>query len=405
MIKTILRWIRKGYKKTITSIAFLPAIIAIIFLILSFLMVAFDFSETGKNIKSNLHWLSLKDASTARSICSAIAGGVISLAVFSFSMVMILLNQAASQMSNRILDKLIGNRFQQFVLGFYIGTIIYALYLLSTIRDINSGIYVPAISTYLLITLTIVDIFLFIYFLHYITDSVKYGTIIHRIYTNTKQQMKKDCPLDNSMEIPAILDGFEYGIPRSGIYQGFDQKNLLLLCEEEDLEIIMMPSIETYLVEGAPLFRTNKDLTKELALKIKSMMDIGSRQQMFGSYYTGMRHLMEIAIRALSPGINDPDTAIISMQALTDLLAYKAGHFSETVIKDANGKVRILVKEKTFTEIFEDCMLPIWDYGKNDRLIIKEMQQLMRQLKTHIDHHLIEELLIATKNFPMITVA
>lgn len=164
MVQDILKPIQIGYKKTVNSIAFLPAIIAVLFLLLSFGMIQFDFSETGKAIKSNLHWLSLKDASTARSICSAIVSGIISLAVFSFSMVMILLNQAASQMSNRILGKLIGNHFQQFVLGFYIGTIVYALFLLSTIRDINSGIYVPAISTYLLIVLTVFDIFLFIYF-------------------------------------------------------------------------------------------------------------------------------------------------------------------------------------------------------------------------------------------------
>ena len=195
MYQIVIRWFKITYKKIVTSIAFLPAIIAMLFLLLSFAMISFDFSATGKNIKANLHWLSLKDASTARSICSAIAGGIISLAVFSFSMVMILLNQAASQMSNRILGKLISNRFQQFVLGFYIGTIVYALFLLSTIRDINSGIYVPAISTYLLIALTVADIFLFIYFLHYITEAIKYETIIHKIYDTTKDEMHKRCIL------------------------------------------------------------------------------------------------------------------------------------------------------------------------------------------------------------------
>ncbi len=82
---------------------------------------------------------------------------------------MILLNQAASQMSNRMLDSMIGNKFQQIILGFYIGTIVYSLFLLSTIRDITSGIYVPALSIYLLLLFTVVDIFLFIYFLHYLT--------------------------------------------------------------------------------------------------------------------------------------------------------------------------------------------------------------------------------------------
>ncbi|MBK7570359.1 MAG: DUF2254 domain-containing protein [Bacteroidetes bacterium] len=68
------------------------------------------------------------DASTARSIISSIAAGIITLTVFSFSMVMIVLNQSASQLSNRILDKLIGSRFQQVVLGVYVGTIVYSLF-------------------------------------------------------------------------------------------------------------------------------------------------------------------------------------------------------------------------------------------------------------------------------------
>ncbi len=177
------------------SIAFYPAFIGLLFLIIAVLMLNFDFSEPGKQIKLQLQWLHLKDASTARNIIAVIAGGIISLTVFSFSMVMIVLNQAASQMSNRVLDKLIGNRFQQIVLGIYIGTIVYALFLLSTIRDINSGIYIPSLSVYLLILITISDIFLFIYFIHYITQSVKYEVIIRRIYEDTKAAMEQSCTL------------------------------------------------------------------------------------------------------------------------------------------------------------------------------------------------------------------
>ena len=90
--------IRIYYNKIVESIAFYPAIIAVGFLLLSWVMISFDFSETGKEFKKGLSWLSLKDASTARSIVSTVAGAIISLTVFSFSMVMIVLNQAASQM-------------------------------------------------------------------------------------------------------------------------------------------------------------------------------------------------------------------------------------------------------------------------------------------------------------------
>ena len=129
-------WFRENYNRVINSIAFYPAIIALLFLILSSLSIAFDFSEEGKQIKYRLHWLRLKDPSTARSIIASIAAGIISLTVFSFSMVMIVLSQTASQMSNRILDKLIGSRFQPVVLGIYFGTILNALFFLCTIRNV-----------------------------------------------------------------------------------------------------------------------------------------------------------------------------------------------------------------------------------------------------------------------------
>lgn len=225
------KWIKIIYNKTITSISFVPALIALGFLLLAFLMILFDFSEAGKAIKSNPNWIKLRDPNTARSIISAIVGGMLTLTVFSFSMVMILLNQAASQMSNRVLDKLIGNRFQQFVLGFYIGTIVYALFLLTSIRDSESGINVPAISIYLLIIFTVGNIFLFIYFLHFITQSVKYDTIIYKIFDDTIFALQNHCTL-KTIEEPTTTKGpaIIVNAHKTGIYQGFDMKPLIEIC-------------------------------------------------------------------------------------------------------------------------------------------------------------------------------
>ena len=382
MVQVVLKWFRNTYKKTIKSIAFIPAIIALLFLLLSLVMVNFDFSSTGKEIKSNLHWLSLKDASTARSICSAIVSGIISLAVFSFSMVMILLNQAASQMSNRILSKLIGNRFQQYVLGFYIGTIVYALFLLSTIRDINTGISVPAISTYLLIAFTIFDIFLFIYFLHYITQSVKFENIIHRIYTNTKEVMKKTCSLTEMPEeylFPA--DGAKLGAYKSGIYQGFFREDLIAIAKKEDIIIKFLHPVGTFIIEGNPLAIINKQPASEnVEEKINVTVDIERGQEIDINYEYGFRLLTEIAVKALSPGINDPGTAVLALQALTDLSVYKLDHFAETTFKDEDGTVRLIIKVKIFKEALEEYFYPIWDYGKNDRFVQTAMLHALTQL-------------------------
>lgn len=78
MVADIIKKIRLFYDKITKSIAFYPAIIAVGFLLLSWIMLKFDFSEAGKSIKSNLSWLSLKDADTARNIISTIAAAIIS---------------------------------------------------------------------------------------------------------------------------------------------------------------------------------------------------------------------------------------------------------------------------------------------------------------------------------------
>lgn len=396
MITELLKTVKVAYKKTLTSIAFLPAVIALFLLVLSIVMVQFDFSTAGKAIKSNLHWLSLKDADTARSICAAITSGVISLTVFSFSMVMILLNQAASQMTNRILDKVIGNRFQQTILGFYIGTIVYALFLLSTIRDINSGIYVPAISTYLLIGLTIADIFLFIYFLHYVTQMVKYETIIHSVYDDTRKAIKKSCLLKDSPPAEvAEVKGTAINSSKAGLYQGFDRNALLSLCEREDLVVSFFYPVGSYLLENSPLVvvEHTKPLNEDVCRSLEVVINIHTGREINTSYYYGFIQLMEIAVRALSPGINDPGTAIMSLQALGDLLAMRINHFPETTITDKNGKVRIITKERSFEEVFAETILPVWDYGKKDRLLQQEMLHILQQLRAKERYPVIEKML------------
>ncbi|CAN5743024.1 DUF2254 domain-containing protein [soil metagenome] len=387
-------WIQERYGTIINSIAFYPAFIALMFLVLSVAVISFDFSETGKHLKSQLHWLSLKDASTARSIISSIVAGVISLSVFSFSMVMIVLNQAASQMSNRVLDKLIGNSFQQIVLGIYIGTIVYALFLLSTIRDIDSGIYIPALSTYLLILITIIDIFLFIYFLHYITQSVKYEVIIARIFKETAASLENACELkDNQAAHSTTVTTYIIPSKKSGIYERFDQQAILRLCSENDCVVTIIHTPGTFVLKGLPVMSVSKQLPEHVQDHLLEQLFFPTSESIDGNFFYGLRQLTEVAVKALSPGINDPGTAIVSLRALFQLYAYRACYYPETVLFDEHNKERIIVTEPGFEKIFSSTLLPIWDYGKNDRMIQQEMRHLLTQLQATSSHAVINKFL------------
>jgi uncharacterized membrane protein len=395
MSRRFLKWIHLRYSNVINSIAFMPAVIALIFLLLSWLMIKVDFSTSGKQVKAKLSWLSLKDATTARTIISTVVGGIISLTVFSFSLVMLILNQAASQMSNRVLDKLIGNRFQQSVLGCYIGTIVYALFLLSTIRDIDTGVHVPALSTYLLIAFTIFDIFLFIYFLHYITQSVKYETIIHRVSEQTLKAMKQHCVRTSLLYPPhPVPEGHIMAAPAIGVFQGFDEKALLKAAREENGVISFLHPAGTFVLCGTPLavLSNGGTFSKAHIESIQHAITIQRGEDIANNYFYGFRQLMEVAVKALSPGINDPGTAVLCLQALASLLTYRLQHFPAHFVEDEAGSIRIILKERTVEEIATECLLPIWDYGEKDRTVQQAFLQVLVQLQAFGKEPVLERL-------------
>lgn len=384
MDDTFAKWLRKTYSKITGSIAFYPAIIATGFLLLSWLMLELDFSATGKNIKVGIGWIRLHDASTARSIVSTIVAGVISLTVFSFSMVMILLNQAASQMSNRMLENMIGNRFQQIVLGIYIGSIVYALFLLSSIRDVDSGIYVPALSIYLLLMLAVTDIFLFIYFLHYVTQSVKFETIIDRVHKKTMRGLTRHCTTDNPETFIVPETGMQtIRMESSNYFQTFNKKQLLRFAITHKGMIRFLHPEGTYLLKDTPLliFYSPTPLSESEINKLLVSIDFFKGQPLEKNPFFGYHQLAEVAIKALSPGINDPGTAVLSIHALADLFHYRLHHFSRSVYVDENDVARIQIIQWSFEDLFSECYYPIWEYGKKDRYVQDAMQKMLEQLK------------------------
>lgn len=110
-------------------------------------------------------------------------------------------------------------------------------------------------------------------------------------------------------------------------------------------------------------------------------IDIGNGSDINTSFYYGFRQLTEIAVKALSPGINDPGTAVVALHSLSDLLAYRIAHLPETYFTDKDDVIRVVTKEKTLEDMVGDYIMPIWDYGKNDRLIQKEMLHLLTLLQ------------------------
>lgn len=381
MIEDIYKWFRKFFNKIVHSIGFLPGVIGMGFFLTAIAVLEMDFLAWGLQLKRQFKWLALKDAETARTIVATVTTGVISLTVFSFSMVMIVINQAATQMSNRMLDNIIKEKTQQIVLGLYIGTIVFALFLLTNISETEQTVFIPYLSVYFLLLLTVFDVFLFVYFLHYTTQTIRYEQLIKRIHNKARNILESpNGKLNTAYSQEEAKRGKEICSVKSGYYQGFNEDHLLKLAEANNLIIDFLHPKGTYILKGTPLLSIHGIVEDNHLKELLINIDFYDGQEIDKNVYYGFFHLTEVAVKALSPGINDPGTAVLCINALTDLFACIINQPIANVIKDKKDTIRITIKNRSFEDLFHFAVLPIWDYGKNDRMVQHGLTGMLKQL-------------------------
>jgi len=167
------------YEKITTSIAFIPSIMAVGFFLLTGLMIYLEQHGLSKWMGEHIpSFVVIKSWEVAQNILTTLVGALISLMVFSFSMVMVLLNNAASNYSPRVLPGLIADKFHQFVLGTYLGTITYCLLLAINVTPSQPKTPLPSFSILLGILLGVTCLMSFVFFLHSISDSVQVDKIL-----------------------------------------------------------------------------------------------------------------------------------------------------------------------------------------------------------------------------------
>ncbi|HEX6333781.1 MAG TPA: DUF2254 family protein, partial [Flavisolibacter sp.] len=300
----ITSWFRKIYNKSVHGIGFYPAMLSALFLFVFGIVYNAEQSAAASYLKEKFVWLNLKNTQAARTILTTITSGVIGLTVFSFSMVMVVMSQAASQLSNRVIDHLVGNKFQQTVLGFYLGTIVSSFFLLSVVDDKGSS-GIPALSVFLLILITITDLFLFVSFLHFITKSIKFEQLIKSIHQKTTSSFK-DFSNDSAARTDwNTAERKSIGItsPVSSYFQGVNRKLLLKFCRENDVLIEFYHYRCTYIVKDQPLLTLYfwQQPGKEKLKHLFESIDFYSGQEIDKNPFYGYLHLSEVAIKALSP--------------------------------------------------------------------------------------------------------
>lgn len=374
MFKTILKFFKKNYQDVIHSIAFYPVLISLGFLVLAIGGIQIESLEMVNAIKKKIPYLFIDDYETARSILSTIIGGILSLTVFSFSMVMVVLNQASSNFSPRLLPNLISNKKHQIILGFYIGTLLYCIIILTTLGAYGIDSNSVGLSTMIAALSSLACIGLFVYFINSISRAIQIHNIIDRIYDSTNKFLEKRFKdqKQNKVVLRAIdtENWTTIAIDKTGYYRGFDISLMKNSIKNKENQIEILPYINQHIWQGMPVLKIKEAVDDDELENLIFCCNISSDRHEGDRGITGMIKLMEIAVKAMSPGINDPGTAIDAINKMGQLLS-EFLRFPSIVSKSvADNKLIITENTISANELMRILIQPIRLYSKQDNSVL-----------------------------------
>ncbi len=374
-------YFKNVYHKTINSIAFYPTVLSVCMLGLAWFCLYIDAISYGTAIIELLSFLVVKNTETARSLLSILAGGLISLMVFSFSMVMIVLSQTASIYSPRVLPGLVSKREHQLVLGIYLGTIGYTLAVLSNVDSETFELLIPRFSIIVNLLLGVGCFGAFIYFIHDISTIIQVGNILKRLYLQTRAALNRELSGDDyAQQVNGFSSMEEVKAWKSGYFFSVMEQSFLQEAEQQGLQVKILSYQGQYLVKGEPFLEVNQPLTEEVQDLLMSTFIFRHQEMIRDNFFYGFKQITEIAAKALSPGINDPGTAIQALDYLTDLFKILLSLKGQRVVRQKDGLPALIYLSIPYKEIFYLCMASLRGYAEKDLVVQAKLISLIKKI-------------------------
>ncbi len=375
----------KFWKRVRSSFWFIPTLMTVVAVALAFVSVTVDTSVT-RWLTLNLGWTFTGGAEGASAVLGIIAGSMITVAGVVFSMTLVTLSLASSQLGPRLLRSFMRDSTTQVVLGTFISTFLYCLIVLRTIRRVEEVTFVPHISVTLGVLLAVVSVGVFIYFIHHVSVSIQANEIVARIGKELIEGIDRLFPTQigqGASEIPVkppdpgFLEMFErearpLGAHADGYLQFIDTEVLLEIAEEENLIIRLEQKPGDYVAASCPLalIWPGNRVTDQLTKQLHSLFILDHQRTSDQDLEFGVNQLVEIAVRALSPGTNDPFTAITCVDRLGSALCRLASREMPSPYRhDSQNQLRVIASADTFSAFVDAAFNQIRQYGRSSAAV------------------------------------
>jgi uncharacterized membrane protein len=327
-------------------------------------------------------------AESARNLLSTIAAAMVTSISLIFSVTMVVLQLASAQYSPRVLRTFLRDRLVQAVLGVYLSTFVYSLLVLPSVTAASEQgpAFVPAVSVSVAVVLTLVSLGLFVRYIHHIAHSIRAVTVLRAVHDETRQSLDNLYPEEIGEAAPDVPLPSEEPTAtvrslRPGVMVAVDEDRLLDVAAEARLVVRIVPLMGDFVAEGAPVLDV---WSPQPAVDGGALLDciaFADERTIEQDAAFGFRQIVDIAERALSPGVNDPTTAAQAIDQLHDLLRRLVGReFPSRARVDRSGELRVIAPRLSWEDYVDLAFDEIRLYSGRSLQVVRRLRGALTDL-------------------------
>jgi uncharacterized membrane protein len=360
-----------------TSFWFIPSIMVCMATGLAKLLLMFD--RYGYQARAKfLHFFYETSPESARALLTTIASSMITVTSIAFSITVVALTLASSQFGPRLIRNFMMDKGTQSVLGVFVSTYIYCLLIIQATKSYGEKVFVPGISVYIAVLLAFVSVGMLIFFIHHVARSIQADNVINNVYHQLRDSIDRLFPdIEEGTQTPDLRtqqyqqnyrSRFEIMAKESAYVQALDLDLLVSLGQKYDMVVEVKYKPGDFVVKNATLLvilchSSEQPPVKE---KLPQILVQGSQRTPVQDPEFAIHQLVEIAVRALSPGINDPYSAITCVDKLSAILCELCARpFPDSSRFDDSGALRVTINSINFSGLGEAAFNQIRQYSKD----------------------------------------
>jgi uncharacterized membrane protein len=368
-----------------SSFWFMPSLIVLVSIVFAVVLIETDSAGSDRWLAQ---WPRLFGAGAqgARDMMSTIAGSMMTVVGVTFSMILVVLALASSQYTSRILRNFMRSRVTQIVLGIFAGIFTYSLIVLRTIRGGDEGAFVPNLAVFFGFVLALGGVGALMFFIHHIASSIQASSIIASVAQETIATIDRLFPEklgqgpgeddDDQKLYPLAVRNWR-GVPakENGYIQSVNNAGLLHLARDRKTILRMEHGIGDFVVRNTTLASLSLEETpdEETISALQATFSISRHRTVEQDTAFGIRQIVDVALKALSPGINDTTTAVMCVDYLTAILARLAPRQIPSLYRYEEGELRVIAKGPSFESLLAESFDQIRSNAKGDVAIMLRM--------------------------------